>query len=118
MINELLDRHTGSGHCDVVTDIARQYPIPIICALLGAPSQDWELFSTWADDIFKVFDWNVAEHERVILAGWEALDAYIDDMVTDRRQTLTDDLISDLIRAEDDGDSLSADELRMLAAGC
>lgn len=117
VINELLDRHTGSGHCDVVTDIARQYPIPIICALLGAPSQDWELFSAWTDDIFKVFDWNVAEHERVILTAWETLDAYIDDMVTDRRQTLTDDLISDLIRAEDDGDSLSADELRMLAAG-
>jgi hypothetical protein len=29
----------------VVTDIARPYPIPIICALLGAPRQDWQLFS-------------------------------------------------------------------------
>ena len=29
----------------------------------------------------------------------------------------TDDLLSDLIRAEDDGDRLNADELRMLAAG-
>ena len=26
-----------AGRCDVVTDIARHYPIPVICALLGAP---------------------------------------------------------------------------------
>ncbi len=117
VITELVDRHTASGRCEVVTDIARQYPIPIICALLGAPPQDWELFSDWTDDIFKVFSWDVAAHERAILAAWEELDAYIDDMVAHRRQTLSDDLISELIRAEDDGDRLSAAELRMLAAG-
>jgi cytochrome P450 len=50
------------------------------------------------------------------MAGWEQLDAYIDDMVAYRRNALTDDLISDLIRAEDDGDRLTPDELRMLAA--
>jgi cytochrome P450 len=117
VINELVDRHAAAGRCEVVTDIARQFPIPIICALLGAPSEDWELFSAWTDDIFKVFDWNVAEHERAILAAWDELDAYIDVMVANRRETLTDDLLSDLIRAEDDGDRLSADELRMLVAG-
>jgi cytochrome P450 len=117
VINQLVDRHTVAGRCEVVTDIARRFPIPIICALLGAPSEDWELFSEWTDDIFKVFDWNVAEHEQAILAAWEELDAYIDVMVANRRETLTDDLLSDLIRAEDDGDRLSADELRMLVAG-
>ncbi len=117
VIDQLVDRHTAAGRCEVVTDIARQFPIPIICALLGAPSEDWELFSDWTDDIFKVFDWNVAEHERAILAAWDELDAYIDVMVANRRETLTDDLLSDLIRAEDDGDRLSADELRMLVAG-
>jgi cytochrome P450 len=117
VITELVDRHTASGRCEVVTDIARQYPTPIICALLGAPPQDWELFSDWTDDIFKVFSWDVAAHERAILAAWEELDAYIDDMVAHRRQTLSDDLISELIRAEDDGDRLNAAELRMLAAG-
>jgi cytochrome P450 len=117
VITELVDRHTGIGRCEVVTDIARQYPIPIICALLGAPPEDWELFSDWTDDIFTVFSWDVAAHERAILAAWEQLDAYIDDMVAHRRQTLSDDLVSELIRAEDDGDRLSAAELRMLAAG-
>jgi cytochrome P450 len=117
VITELVDQHTATGHCDLVTDIARQYPIPIICALLGAPAEDWELFSAWTDDIFHVFSWDVAAHEQTILAAWDELDAYIDDMVAQRRHTLTDDLISDLIRAEDNGDHLNSAELRMLVAG-
>ncbi|MEE2854253.1 MAG: cytochrome P450 [Actinomycetota bacterium] len=117
VINELIDHHGAAGRCDVVSDIARQYPIPIICALLGAPAEDWKLFSEWTDDIFKAFSWEVAAHERAILAAWDELDAYIDDMVAQRRLTLTDDLLSDLIRAEDDGDHLNAEELRMLVAG-
>ncbi len=117
VITELVDPLTSTGHCDVVSDIARRYPIPIICGLLGAPRQDWQLFSDWADDIFKTFTWNVADHAAVIMAAFDELDAYIDDMVAQRRHDLTDDLMSQLIRAEDDGDRLTADELRMLAGG-
>lgn len=117
VITDLVDRHAASGRCDVVADIARQYPIPVICALLGAPSADWELFSDWTDDIFKAFSWNAAAEVDAILTAWEALDAYIDEMVAQRRHTMTDDLISDLIRAEDNGDRLSADDLRMLVSG-
>jgi len=117
VINELIDPLSVAGRAEIVADIARPYPVPIISALLGAPREDWRLFSAWADDFFKLFTWNVAEYEREILTAWGELDAYIDDMVADRRNSLTDDLISDLIRAEDEGDRLSIDELRMLAAG-
>jgi cytochrome P450 len=117
VITELAGRQAISGHCDVVADIARQYPIPIICALLGAPAADWKLFSEWTDDIFKAFSWNVAEQADVILAAWEAVDDYVDAMVAERRDALTDDLISELIRAEHEGDHLNIDELRMLVVG-
>ncbi|AGB26931.1 cytochrome P450 (plasmid) [Mycobacterium sp. JS623] len=116
VITELIDPLTGLGHCDVVTDIARRYPTPIICALLGAPREDWPLFGAWADDIKKLFDWNIAQDGAAILSAWQQLDAYLEDMITQRRHTLTDDIISDLIRAEDDGDRLTHDELLMLAA--
>ena len=117
VINDLVDHHAAAGRCEVINDVARKYPIPVICALLGAPQDDWERFSQWTDDIFKVFTWNVADHTDTILAAWEQLDAYVDDMVARRRHALTDDLVSELIRAESDGDRLSADELRMLVAG-
>lgn len=116
IITGLVDGVSALRRCDVVADIARQYPIPVICALLGAPPEDWKLFSSWADDILEAFGWNAASQTPSILAAWDALDAYIDDMITRRRHALTDDLISELIRAEDDGDHLNGDELRMLVA--
>jgi cytochrome P450 len=118
VVHGLVDDVAESGHCDVVTDIARPYPVPIICALLGAPPQDWQQFSRWADDIFKAFGFNpnLADEQHVVMRAWGELDDYVDDMVARRRTDLTDDLLSDLIRAEDDGDRLDADELRMLAA--
>ena len=116
-ITELVDPVTSTGRCDVVADIARQYPIAIISGLLGAPRHDWQLFSDWADDIFKLLTWNVANDTPVIMAAFDELDAYIEDMIARRRHSLTEDLVSDLIRAEDDGDRLTADELLMLAEG-
>ena len=119
VMNDLVDQVADAGRCDVVTDIARPYPVPIICALLGAPREDWQQFSLWADDVFKAFTFvvDVREVEPVVMRAWRQLDDYVDDMVAQRRHSLTDDLLSDLIRAEDDGDRLNTAELRMLAGG-
>lgn len=119
VINELIDAIVAAGRCDVVPDIARRYPIPIICALLGAPRGDWAQFDRWAEEIFKMvnFSVNLIEEMPAVLRGWAELDAYVDGMVAQRRHHLTDDLLSNLIRAEDDGDRLSADELRLTVAG-
>ena len=116
VITELVDPLTAIGRCDVVSDVARPYPIPIICALLGAPREDWQLFSGWTDDIFKIFSWNLANDGPDILRAWDELDDYLDAMVAQRRGHLSEDLISELIRAEDDGDRLAHHELLMLAA--
>lgn len=119
VVNGLIDRVMDAGRCDVVTDIARPYPTPIMCALIGAPREDWQLFADWTEEIFKAFhfqpDANFDESE--IMRAWGDLDAYVDDMVAIRRNNLTDDLLSELIRAESDGDRLTLDELRGLVAG-
>jgi cytochrome P450 len=119
VMNGLVDQVVDAGRCDVVTDIARRYPVPIICALLGAPREDWQRFSQWADDIFKAFSFSIelTAEEASVMRAWGELDDYVDEMVAHRRHSLTDDLLSDLIRAEDDGDRLNAAELRMLAGG-
>jgi cytochrome P450 len=116
VISELVDRHSARGRCDMVHDIARQYPVRIICALVGAPNEDWELFSRWADDLSKAFGTNVAADESDILRAWGQLDAYLEDLISRRRHALGDDLISDLIRVEEDGDQITHDELVNLVA--
>ncbi len=116
VISELVDRHRAAGHCDMVRDIARRYPVPIICALVGAPAEDWQLFTRWADDLSKAFGGNVAAEESAILRAWRELDAYLEELISRRRRSLGDDLISELVRVEEDGDRLAHDELVNLVA--
>lgn len=117
VIDEIVEPISRQGHCDVVTDIGVPYPVPIICALLGAPREDWRRFSLWTDQIFQAFSFPfTVDDVPEVMRAWSELDDYVDDMVARRRHTLTDDLLSDLIRAEHDGNRLNAEELRMLAA--
>lgn len=117
VIDEIVEPVSHRGHCDVVPDIARPYPVPIICALLGAPREDWEQFSLWTDEIFKAFTFPFTpDGEPEVMRNWGELDDYVDEMIARRRDTLTDDLLSDLIRAEHEGDRLDSNELRMMAA--
>ncbi|UMB70407.1 cytochrome P450 [Mycobacterium paraterrae] len=115
----LVDNVAGRGRCDVVADIARPYPVPIICALLGAPPEDWQRFAAWADTIFQAFSFtaDIGALQDGVMTAWGELDAYVDDMIAERRYSLSDDLISDLIHAEDDEGRLDAAELQMLAGG-
>ena len=119
VVNGLIDRVMDAGRCDVVADIARPYPTPIMCALLGAPHEDWQLFSDWTEEIFKALNFQPDANfdESAIMRAWGELDAYVDGMVAARRHNLTDDLLSELIRAESEGERLNLDELRMLVAG-
>lgn len=115
VVTELVDRHASAGGCDVVADIARPYPIPVICSLLGAPREDWSLISGWVTDLVKALGMNVVGHEPTILRAWEGIEGYVEELIATRRRSLTDDLISELIRAEDDHDRLTHDELVNLA---
>ena len=115
VVGELVDRVAGKGQCDLVADVCEPYPIPIICELLGAPPQDWKLFSAWATDIFRIFNNNVAEDLPLIAQAGNELTEYVTEMIAERRTDPRDDLLSDLIAIEEEGDRLSTEEMTMLA---
>jgi len=114
IIDGLVGQVAGSGACDVVADVARPYPIAVICDLLGVPRGDWERFSSWTEDIFKIFGGTVAADTPDIMRSWGELECYLDTMIEQRRSTLTGDLVSELIRVEEAGDRLTHGELKML----
>jgi cytochrome P450 len=115
VVGELVDRVVAQGECELVADVCEPYPIPIICELLGAPPQDWKLFSGWATDIFRIFNNNLAEDLPLIERASGELTQYVADMIAERRADPRDDLLSDLIAIEEEGDRLSIDEMTMLA---
>ncbi|MDQ1424693.1 MAG: hypothetical protein QOD72_2191 [Acidimicrobiaceae bacterium] len=116
VINELVDAIEAQGACDVVTDLCEPYPIPIICELLGAPPEDWKLFSHWAWSLLRVFDFDVNDALPQIKKASAELDAYVRGLIEARRNDPTDDLLTTLIAAEEAGDRLSERELVMLAS--
>ena len=115
VVGELVDRIADQGECELVADVCEPYPIPIICELLGAPPEDWKLFSAWATDIFRLFNNNLAEDLPLIVRAGEELNDYVSEMITQRRADPRSDLLSDLIAIEEEGDRLSTEEMAMLA---
>jgi len=114
VINGLVDAFASTGRCELVADVCDPYPIPIICELLGAPKEDWKLFSAWATDIFRIFNNDIANDAEKIKQASAELDDYVRAMIAERRSTPADDLLSDMIAAEEAGDRLSTDELVMM----
>ena len=111
VMNSLIDPIVAQGHCDLAIDICEHYPIPIICELLGAPKSDWQFFSRVAEDVLRIFDANNANEIDLILAAQADLDAYVRQLISERRNSPADDLITSLIAAEEAGDKLSENEL-------
>jgi cytochrome P450 len=114
VMNGLIDPVAASGTADIVADITEPYPIPIICELLGAPKEDWQLFSRWAEDVLRVFNANVLDELDIIKAARSELNEYTMQMISERRNDPREDLLTDLIAAEEDGDKLDAEELLMM----
>ena len=114
VMNGLIDPVAASGTADIVADITEPYPIPIICELLGAPKEDWQLFSRWAEDVLRVFNANVLNELDIIKAARSELNEYTMQMISERRNDPREDLLTDLIAAEEDGDKLDAEELLMM----
>jgi cytochrome P450 len=111
VINGLVDPVAPTGRTDVALDICEPYPIPIICELLGAPKEDWQLFSRLATDVLEVFSIDMAQKLDTIMAAQDELDAYVRELILRRRSEPREDLLTDLIAAEETGDRLSTDEL-------
>jgi len=110
-MNSLIDTVANDGHVEAVSQLCEPYPIPIICELLGAPKSDWEDFSRWAGDVLSVFDSDANNKVDAILTARTELDAYVGALIERRRDEPADDLLTDLIAANEDGETLNAQEL-------
>jgi len=114
VMDGLIDNVADAGRADFTTDICEPYPIPIICELLGAPKKDWQLFSRWAGDILEIFSADVVDKLDLIMRTQDELGEYTRGLIAERRSKPAEDLLTDLIAAEEAGDKLNNDELVMM----
>jgi cytochrome P450 len=114
VVNELVDNVAHTGRSEIVRDLCEPYPIPIICELLGAPKEDWQLFSRLATDVLRIFSDDLQSVLQLIMDAQDELNEYTRKLIEERRAIPRDDLLTDLIAAEESGDRLTAEELEMM----
>jgi cytochrome P450 len=111
--NNLLDAVQANGHMDVIADLAYPLPAIVTAEILGLPTSDWEQLTAWSADFAESlgnFQHN-PDHASRVLRSLEEMCVYFRDAVREHQQQPRDDLISALLTAEVEGDSLSEDEV-------
>jgi cytochrome P450 len=99
-------RQTGQP-VDLVADLARPFPLAVICELLGLPPEDRPMFIRQAESFAK--SPSVLSVFRILLS-MRSVDRYLRQQIAAAKQAPRDGLISALIAAEQEGDRLTPDE--------
>jgi cytochrome P450 len=114
LIEEVAER----GELDVIRDLALPVPASVICEMLGVPIEDRDTFTTWTSRATHLLVGELEpEHLAQSSAAAGALADYFRALIEERRGQLGNDLLSALIRAEEEGDRLEPDELLVQAIG-
>ncbi|RSD22955.1 cytochrome P450 family protein [Amycolatopsis eburnea] len=106
---ELLDALAGQERADLLPSFAAPLPITVICELLGVRAADRTDFSAWSRTLLS------SAEPAEMQAAAKSMFAYLTDLIARKRAEPAEDLLSDLVHATDDGDSLSEPELVSMA---
>jgi len=111
--DEIIDSVYDQGACDLVCDIAAPLPMVMIGDALGVAPEDRDALLHWSDNM--VSAQSNGAGEAALLSAAEAFadyQAYAARVIAERRSRPVDaDLMSVLVHAEVDGDTLDDDEL-------
>jgi cytochrome P450 len=112
LVDRMLDDIDAAGSADLVAALAFPLPFTVLAEMLGTPPADHErirdLTGTLARELEPVTD--AAVKEAIAEASAELTPIMV-GMIAWKREHPADDLLTALIEAEDDGDTLSDAEL-------
>jgi cytochrome P450 len=104
--NDLIDRFAGRGRAELTREFTFPYPTQIIAGLLGLPREDYPQFQRWSISLLSF----TVNRDRALAAS-QALREYFTPILAARRVEPCDDLISNLARAEIEGERLEDEEI-------
>lgn len=109
-VDGLLDQViTDKGEMEFVRDIAVPVPMQVIAKMLGVPTKDHAKFKDWSFKIVKQ-PTNEAEAKEFIEAQ-QGMAEYFRVIIEERSKKPENDIISQLLQVELDGQKLTMDEL-------
>ena len=112
IVDELLDAVEDGTDIDMIEALAYPLPVIVIAEMLGVPAEDRADFKAWSDIVARTLEPTItaAEMREAEQASVKLRDYFL-QLVEERRRNPGDDLMSVLIAAEEDGETLSEDEL-------
>lgn len=116
-LEELWDAVADDGRCELVEALCKPYPAQTIATVMGAPLSDAPRLHDWSMWIQRQFDpVALSDPDQVATIQRKVGEFYdwVRPLIARRRDDPSDDLISALIRAEEEGDGLSDVELENL----
>ncbi len=113
LVDEQLDRVADKGEMDVMRDLAHRLPVIVICDMLGIPEEHRAPFLAGSNVNGRILEPVPMTREELDQANQNTVMAgvYFRQLCELRRQDPQDDLTTELVKAEEAGDKLSAEEL-------
>lgn len=114
MVDEILDDlATREGPVDLISELAFPLPFAVISEMLGMPEGDRDQLRTWSHLVTQFLDPILAfQNAEAIFEASDNMWAVVNEAIAWKRARGDEgDLLSALIAAEDDGDTLSDAEL-------
>ncbi|MCO6010388.1 cytochrome P450 [Actinoallomurus purpureus] len=113
---EIVDRLVERGPCDFVTEVAMPLPLTIICAMMGIPESAYDDVIDATSLILATGDPDYAgpdgrDRVSLLTEKFSFLHALMGELARERRAHPSDDLVTALVSAEVDGESLTEREL-------
>lgn len=112
LTDAMLDRVAGTGHMDVIADVAFPLPFAVISEMLGMPEADRDQLRGWSHTMAKSLEpIMTVEDVPDLVAAADQMVEHVLAAIEWKRREPADDLLSALIEAEEAGDRLSTEEL-------
>ena len=116
IMGALLDEIDDPAAFDLMQAVAWPLPVMVIAEMLGIPADDRGQFRIWSAQRARLLEPTIGRRERRAgEAASRAFDAYFRPIILQRRAEPRDDIVSALVRAQDEGTRLNEREtLNML----
>ena len=96
---------------DLIESFAYPFPVTVISDMLGIPREDRETIKGWTENLLSADRRRGRPLDEETRAGLREFIDYLTELFERKRRTPTDDMISRLVHAEEDGDILDDDEV-------
>lgn len=110
---EIVDAIIEQGHCDFVNDIAAELPLQAIAEILGVPQHDRGKLFDWTNAMVGSTDPEYVVSAEDTMNAQVQMFTYANELAEQKLAGKYDDIVSEILHAEVDGEKLDVMEFDM-----